>query len=144
MHDPLFFLISRLVLVSWKVYKIQLIRVAYQKPANLNFYASFKVNIQKRKGLSNFEKPGFDFSVLHPKMSWLSKKLKVSSLEIRIKQSGLKVSHSKISSSVQISLYHHQFWKNKDGRHILGFNDKRLSSGLSTNPGGRCLNLKLF
>ena len=70
----------------------------YQKLRNLKFCAPFK--IQKRKGLSNFEKPVFDFSVLYPKKSGLSKKLKVSTLNIRIKQSGLKVSHSKVPSSV--------------------------------------------
>ena len=37
------------------------------------------------------KKPIFDFSVLYPKKSGLSKKLKVSTLDIRIKQSGLKV-----------------------------------------------------
>ena len=46
--------------------------------------------MQNRKGLSNFEKPVFDFTVLYPKESGLSKKLKVSTLDIWIKQSGLK------------------------------------------------------
>jgi len=47
----------------------------------------------------NFEKSVFEFSVLCPKKSGLSKKSKVSTLDIRIKQSGLKVSHSKVLSS---------------------------------------------
>jgi len=68
----------------------------YQKRGNLKFCAPFKINIQKREGLSNFEKPVSDFSVLYPKKSGLRKKLKVSTLDIRIKQSGLKVSHSKV------------------------------------------------
>ena len=38
---------------------------SYQKPGNLKFCAPFKINIQKREGLSNFEKPVFDFSVLY-------------------------------------------------------------------------------
>ena len=63
--------------------KIQPIRVAYQKQGNLKFCALFKIKIQKREGLSNFEKPVFDFSVLYPKKSGLSKKLKVSTLDIR-------------------------------------------------------------
>ena len=88
------------VLVSWKVYKIQPIIVAYQKPGNLKFYSPFRINIQKREGHFNFEKPVFDFSVLYPKKSGLNKKFKVSTLNIRIKQSGLKVSHSKVPSSV--------------------------------------------
>jgi len=50
--------------------------------------------------ISNFEKTGFDFLLLYPKKSGLSKKLKVSILDIRIKQSGLKVSHSKVPCSV--------------------------------------------
>ena len=59
----------------------------------------FKINIQKREGLFNFEKPVFDFSVYNiQKKSGLSKKLKV----FRIKQSALKVSHSKVPSSVMI------------------------------------------
>ena len=56
----------------------------------MKFCAPFKISIQKREGLSNFEKPVFDFSVLYPKKSGLSKKLKVSTLDIRIKKSGLK------------------------------------------------------
>ena len=79
------------------MYKIQPIGVGYQKPGNLKFCPPFKINIQKREGLSNFEKPEFDFSVL--KKSGLSKKLKVSTLDIRIKQSGLKVSDNKVPSS---------------------------------------------
>ena len=49
------------------------------------------INTQIREGLSNFEKPVFDFSVLYPKKSGLRKKLKVSTLDIRIKQLELKV-----------------------------------------------------
>ena len=89
------------------MYKIQPIRVAYQKPENLKFCAPFKNNIQKREGLSNLEKPVFDFSVLYPKKSGLSKKLKVSTLDIRIKQSGLKVSNSKVPSSGYLSYILH-------------------------------------
>ena len=73
------------------MYKIQPIKVAYQ---NLKFYAPFK-------GLSNFEKTVIDFSVLYPKKSGLNKKLKV---DIRIKQSRLKISHSKVPSSGQTKL----------------------------------------
>ena len=54
--SSLFLNISRLtpnlVPVSWKVYKIQPIRVAYTKPINLKFCAPFKINIQKRERLS--------------------------------------------------------------------------------------------
>ena len=74
--------------------KIQPIRAAYQKPGNLKFCAPFKINIQKREGLSNLKKHVFDLSVLYLKKSGLSKKLNVSALDIRIKQLGLKVSHS--------------------------------------------------
>ena len=84
------------------MYKIQPIRVSYQKAANFKFCAPFKINIQKWEGLYNFEKPVFDFSVLYSKKSGLSKKLKVSTLDIRIKQSGLKVSLSEVPSSVYI------------------------------------------
>ena len=49
---------------------------------------------------SNFKKLVFDYSVtISKKKNGLSKKLKVSTLDIRIKQSGLKVSHSKVPSS---------------------------------------------
>ena len=65
----------------------------------MKFCAPFKINIQKGEALSSFEKPVFDFSVLYPKKSELSKKLKVSTFDIWIKQSGLKVSHSKVPSS---------------------------------------------
>ena len=50
----------------------------------------------------NFKKPVFDFSALYPKKSGLSKKSKVSTLDIRIKQSGLMVSYSKVPSSDHI------------------------------------------
>ena len=58
----------------------------------LKFFAQFKINAQKQEVLTNLKKK-FDFFVLYPKKSGLSKKLKVSTLDIRIKQSGLKVSH---------------------------------------------------
>ena len=80
------------------MHKIQPIRVLHQKPGNLKFCAPFKIDIQKREGLYNFEKPFFDFSVLYSKKSELSKKLK-STLDIQIKKSGSKVSHSKVPSS---------------------------------------------
>ena len=51
----------------------------------LNFLAPFNINTQKQEVLTNFGKPVFDFSVLYPKKSGLSKKLKVSTLDIRIK-----------------------------------------------------------
>ena len=54
------------------MYTIQPIRVAYMKPINLKFCASFKINIQKREGISNFENPVFDFSVT-PKKSGLNR-----------------------------------------------------------------------
>ena len=103
MLDPPLLLISRLTssctCILKRVNKIQPIRVAYQKPENLKFSAPFKINIQKREGFSNFDKPVFDFLYYIQKKSGLSKKLKVSTLDIRIKQSGLKVSHSKVPSS---------------------------------------------
>ena len=66
--------------------EIQPIRVAYQKPGKLKFERLIDRN--GRNSL-NFEKPVFD---LYPKKRGLSKKLKVSTLDIRIKQSVLKVS----------------------------------------------------
>ena len=87
----------------WKVYKIQPIRVAHQKPVNLKFCTQFKINIQKREGLSNFENRFLIFLYYIQKTSGLSKKLKVSTLDIRIKQSGLKVYHSKVPSSGAIN-----------------------------------------
>ena len=67
-------------------------------PANLKFCAPFKINIQIRELLSNLKKNGFWFFSTISKKEWI-KKLKVSTLDIRIKQSGLKVSHSKVPSS---------------------------------------------
>ena len=64
----------------------------------LKFCAPFKINIEKREGLSSFEKPVFYFSLQYPKKSGLSKILKVSTLDIGIKQSGLKVLYSKVPS----------------------------------------------
>ena len=83
-----------LYLYPQKVYKIQPIRVAYQiqKPGNLKFCAPFKINTQKIEGLSDFENLIFLYI---PGKSGSSKKFKVSTLNIRIKQSGLKLSHLK-------------------------------------------------
>jgi len=39
------------------------------------------------------------------KKEWINQQLKVSTLDIRIKQSGLKVSHSKVPSSVLLFSY---------------------------------------
>ena len=83
-------------LVSWIVYEIQSIRVAYQMPGNLKFCAPFKIDIQKRKNWFLI------FLYYIQKKSRLSKKLKVSTLDIRIKQSGLMVSHSKVPKSGNI------------------------------------------
>jgi len=66
------------------VYKIQPIRVAYQKPGNLKFCAPFKINITEMGRTLIFKKPVFNFSVLYPKKSGLSKKSKVPTLDIRL------------------------------------------------------------
>ena len=58
------------------MYKIQPIRVAFQKPGNLKFCAPFKISIQKREVDSNFEKPVFDFSVLISKKEWIKQEIK--------------------------------------------------------------------
>ena len=55
------------------------------KPINLKFCAPFKINIQKREKISNFLKPVFDFSLLHPRKYVLRGKLKVCTLDIQIK-----------------------------------------------------------
>ena len=65
-----------------KVYKIPPIRVAFKKPINLNFYAPFKISIQK---LYNFKKPVFDFSLLYPRKNGFKRKSKVCPLDTQIK-----------------------------------------------------------
>ena len=67
-------------LVSWIVYKIQPIRVAYQKPWNLKLCAQFKINVQKREGLSNFEKPVFWFFCTISKKEWIKQEIKIVSI----------------------------------------------------------------
>ena len=67
------------------MYKIQPIRVEFKKPINLKFCAPFKINIQKREGLSNFIKPVFDFSLLYPRKERFKKKSKVCTLDTQIK-----------------------------------------------------------
>ena len=57
--------------LSSKVYKIQPIRVSYQKPGNLKFCAPFKINIQKREGLPNF----LFFSTISKK-EWIQQEIK--------------------------------------------------------------------
>ena len=47
----------------------------------------------------NFKEPVFDFSVIFPKKSGLSKKSKVATWDIWMKKLGLMVSHSKVPSS---------------------------------------------
>ena len=56
------------------MYTIQPNRVAYKKPIKLKFCAQFKINIQKREGLSNSKKPVFDFSLLYSRKSGLRRK----------------------------------------------------------------------
>ena len=85
------------------MFKIQPIRVAHQK----------------REGLSNFEKSVFDFSVLYLKKSGLSKKLKVSTLDIRIKQLGLKVFHFKVPSFCKLFSQFAIFWCNSSNVSLL-------------------------
>ena len=94
--------------------KIQPIRIAYQKPINLKFCAPFK-NYKNTEtgGPLEFWKPAFWFICKIQNKSGLSKKLKVSTLDIRIKQSGLQISYSKVPSSgrsfwniLQNSLWH--------------------------------------
>ena len=63
-----------------------------------------KINIQTREGLSNFDKPVFNLSAI-TKKSGLSKTLKVSTLDIQIKRSGLKVSKVPCSSVRTIMLW---------------------------------------
>ena len=87
------------MLVSSEVYKIQPIRFTYQKPGNMKFYALLKINIQKREGLPNFEKNDFWFCCTIYKKEGFKQEIKVFTLDIRIKQSELKVSHSKVPSS---------------------------------------------
>ena len=77
--------------------------ILYLFPENCIKFNQSESRIQKREELYNFEKPVFDFSVLYSKKSGLSKKLKVSTLDIRIKQSGSKVSYSKVPSSVLLT-----------------------------------------
>ena len=54
------------------------------KPINLKFWVPFKINIQKREGLSNFKKLVFDFSLLYPKKNGLRRKSKVCPLHTQI------------------------------------------------------------
>ena len=94
------------------MYKIQPIRVAYQKPGNLKFFAPFRINIQKRNGKDfTFEKPVFDFSELKPKKSGLSKKLKVSTTSLIKHQlprcKSLKGGSQKITTKIPLSLHYH-------------------------------------
>ena len=51
----------------------------------LKFWATLKIYIQKRKGLSNFEKQVFDLSLLNPKKNGLRRKSKVSPMDTQIK-----------------------------------------------------------
>ena len=64
----------------------------YQNSENLKYWAPFKITIYRKKSV-------LDFSVLYSEKSGLSKKLKVSTMVTWIKQSGSKVSHSKVPSS---------------------------------------------
>ena len=67
------------------MYKIKPIRVEYMKPINLIFCAPFKINIQKREGLSNLKKPVLDFSLPYPRKNGLRRKSKVYPLDTQIK-----------------------------------------------------------
>ena len=64
-----------------------------------NFARHFKITIIYGKDSLTLKNRFLIFLYYYPKKSGLSKQLKVSTLDIRIKQSGLKVSSSKVSSS---------------------------------------------
>ena len=55
------------------------------KPIALKFCAPFKINIQKREGLSFLKNPVFDFSLLYPRKNGLRRKLKVCKLDTQIR-----------------------------------------------------------
>ena len=59
-------------------------------------------NIQKREGLSNLEKPVFDFALLYPSKNGIRRKSKVCLLDTQIKYLGLWISHSKVYNSEYI------------------------------------------
>ena len=74
-----------LYLYPEKCIKIQPIRVAYMKPINLKFCAPFKINIQKREGLSYLKKPVFDSFLLYSRKNGLRRKSIACPLETLIK-----------------------------------------------------------
>ena len=94
MLDPLFFLISKLNKSVSEAGKFEILR------AILDYYT---LNRNGRISLI-FRNRFLNFVYLYPKKSGLSRKLKVFTLDIRIKQSGLQVSHSKVSSSGSVFL----------------------------------------
>ena len=55
------------------------------KPINFKVCAPFKINIQKREGLSYLINPNFDFSLQYPRKSGLRRKSKVCPLGTQIK-----------------------------------------------------------
>jgi len=55
------------------------------KPISLKFCPPFKINIQKREGLSYFKKPVFDFYLLYPRKNGLRRKSKVCPVDTQIK-----------------------------------------------------------
>ena len=62
-----------------KCIKFNQSEIAYTKPGNLKFCTPFKINIQKRKELSNLKNPVFDFSLIYPRKSSSRRKSKVFS-----------------------------------------------------------------
>ena len=63
---------TNIILYLYPEKSIQPIRVAYMKLIKLKFCAAFKINIQKREGLSNCKEPVFDFSLLYPRKNGYS------------------------------------------------------------------------
>ena len=55
------------------------------KPINLKFCAPFKINIQKREGLSYLKKPVFDSFLLYSRKNGLRRKSIVCPLDSQIK-----------------------------------------------------------
>ena len=54
------------------------------KPINFKFWAPFKIDKQKREGLSNLKKTVLDSSLLYPRKNGLRRKLKVCPLDTQI------------------------------------------------------------
>ena len=82
------------------------------EPINLKFCAPFKIIYTNGRDSLNLKKPVLDFFLIYPRNNGLRRKSKVCPLDYQIKLLGIRISHSKVFSSVYATEINFKMSKN--------------------------------